>query len=90
LPSSEETTIKTYKGYSLFDDVEDFSLKVKNRGVVMANIVDEHCHRSNGRVTPTGLALILGYFREVPVHERKATKIAFEQVLTERGIKYES
>lgn len=90
MPSSEETKIRLYKGYSLFDDIEDFTLKARNRGVVMANILEEHYGKSFKKVSPGGLALILGYFTEVPALERKATKEAFEQILKERGIKYES
>lgn len=80
---------KTYKGYSLFNGVEDFSLKSRNRGVLIANMVEEHFDTNTNRVSTRGLALILGYFNEIPSLERKAAHNALKKELANRGIKYE-
>lgn len=87
MESKEET--KTFKGYSLFNNVEDFDLKSHNRGVVIANIIEEHYDVVSNRVSTRGLSLILGYFNEIPALERKAAHSSLKSELTKRGIKYE-
>ncbi len=89
MPKIEETKkSETYKGYSLFTDVQDKQVQIINRGAIMANIVEEHVH--NKKVSRQGLALILGYFNALLPIDRKSVKAAFEQHLTERGINYGS
>jgi hypothetical protein len=83
-----EETVNTYKGYPLFNDLEDFPLRSKNRGVIMANICEEHLNRERTKVSPKGLGLVLGYFNQIIPMERTAAKFALEACLTERGIKY--
>jgi hypothetical protein len=77
-----------YKGYSLFSTTEDFQLKSRNRGVVMANIVEEHYNKAANKVSSLGLSLILGYFQAILPVERRAAKDALELILKARGIKY--
>lgn len=79
-----------YKGYPLFITTEDFQLKSRNRGVVMANMVEEHYNKAVNKVSALGLSLVLGYFNNILPVERRAAKEAFSAILQERGIKYAS
>lgn len=51
-----------FKGFSLFNDIEDIDLRTRNRSVVMANMAEDHIDRKTKRVSPKGAALILNYF----------------------------
>lgn len=73
-----------WKGYSLFNDVEDFELRSRNRGVVMANIFEEHLR--DGVLSPVKAGLILEYFSRIPPTERSLAKDMFEAMLLERGL----
>lgn len=86
MPKIEEAQTNSYKGYSLFNDVQDKKLQIINRGAIMANILQEHLQ--GAKVSRQGLALILGYFHELLPIDRKSVKASFEQHLTERGISY--
>lgn len=72
-----------FKGFSLFNDIEDAILRTRNRAVVLANIADDHSR--NRRINPKGLSLILGYFQEIPAEERAGVKDKFAQNMKERG-----
>lgn len=73
-----------FKGYSLFNDVEDFQLRAHNRGVTMANMFEEHV--KGGAVPPHKAALILEYFKTIPLTERTSAMEVFEKVLRDRGL----
>ena len=72
-----------YKGYSLFNDVEDKELQTRNRAVIMRNIV-EHNTRDR-RITPKGAGLALGYFNSIPLEERKEVEKKFEELIKGDG-----
>lgn len=72
-----------YKGYSLFNDLEDVALRDRNRAVVMANIVEQYT--KSKRITPKGASLVIGYFNEIPEVERKQVNDLFEARLAEMG-----
>jgi len=72
-----------FKGYSLFNDIEDVELRNRNRAVILANII-EHNTKSR-RVSPQGAALVLGYFSYVPMEDRKDVEERFEVIVKERG-----
>lgn len=72
-----------YKGFSLFNDIEDAELQLRNRAVVMCNIVDMNT-RGN-KITPKGAGLVLGYFNSLPDSDKKKTEQRFEQMIKERG-----
>lgn len=75
-----------YKGYSLFNDVEDVDLRDRNRAVIMANIVEQYT--KNKRMTPKGAALVLGYFSALPEAERKQVYDRFEKRVYEMGYRH--
>jgi hypothetical protein len=87
LENKEE--VKTYKGYSLFNDIENFSLRSKNRGVIMVNMIEENFDKTVKKVSTRGLSLVVGYFTSIPELERKAAHDFLIQELDLRGIKYE-
>ena len=71
-----------YKGFSLFNDIEDYMLKTRNRAVVLANLADDNSEAR--RINAKGAALILGYFQMIPSDEREDVKKAFSENMVER------
>lgn len=83
---TEQTTanlINEYKGFCLFNDIEDAALRIRNRAVVLANIADSTS--KNKKISPNGMGLILGYFSNVPKEERKDVMTSFITAMKERG-----
>lgn len=72
-----------FKGYSLFNDIEDADLRNRNRSVIMFNILDHNT--KDQRCSPKGAALILGYFSKIPKEERDDVESRFEQLVKEKG-----
>lgn len=72
-----------FKGFDLFLDIEDKSLRNRNRAVVLANMADDH--NKNRLISPKGAGLILGYFSQVPEEDREDVKNKFETNMKERG-----
>ena len=76
-------TKSTYKGFELFNDIEDQALRTRNRAVVLANMADDHT--KNKMISPNGAGLMLGYFSQIPETERKEVQDAFVKNIKERG-----
>lgn len=72
-----------YKGFSLFNDIEDKALKQRNRAVIMANIAEQYTKAN--KISLKGASLILGYFNEVPLNDRKELESKFTEVMKERN-----
>jgi hypothetical protein len=72
-----------YKGFELFNDIEDASLRTRNRAVVLANMASDHTKKR--LISPRGAALILGYFQCIPEDERAVVKDAFAVQMKDRG-----
>ncbi len=72
-----------YKGYSLFNDIEDKELQTRNRAVIMCNIIEHNTQKM--KITPRGAGLALGYFNSIIPEERKAVEQKFEEMIKERG-----
>ena len=72
-----------YKGFDLFDDIEDEALRTRNRAVVLANMVEDNT--KNRLVTPKGAALILGYFNALLPADREVVRVKFMEFVTQRG-----
>jgi hypothetical protein len=72
-----------YKGFELFDDIEDEALRNRNRAVVLSNIAEDHT--KNRLVSPKGASLMLGYFQAIPVDARKVVRDLFESNMRQRG-----
>lgn len=74
----------TYRGFDLFNDIEDKNLQAHNRAAIMSNICEAHTKR--GKISPGGAGLALGYFNNIPPDERKPTFDKF--MLTMSGRNY--
>lgn len=73
-----------YKGFGLFSDIADEALRLRNRAVVLANIAEDNMNKE-GRITPKGAALVMGYFNAIPEQERALVFEKFKSNLQERG-----
>jgi hypothetical protein len=76
--------VNEYKGFSLFSDIEDISLRNRNRAVVLANIAEDHVNKEK-RISPKGAALVLGYFSQIPTDERDGVMQRFSENMKQRG-----
>lgn len=76
--------INQYKGYALFNDVEDRELRVRNRATVLANIFEDNSR--DGKVNLRGNQDAVGYFAQLPKEELRDIYAVLSQVLVERGI----
>jgi hypothetical protein len=73
----------TYRGFDLFNDIEDEALRTRNRAVVLANMAEDHT--KNRRINAKGSMLILGYFNEIPKEERAVVQKKFKEDMVQRG-----
>lgn len=73
-----------YKGFSLFNDVEDKALQNRNRAVILTNIMEQYTDK-NKFTTPRGTALVVGYFDCIPQADRKDVLDQFEIQMIERN-----
>lgn len=72
-----------FKGMSLFNDIEDFELRNRNRSVILANLASDHT--KNKLISAKGSSLILGYFGLVPPEERDVVQSKFKEEMKLRG-----
>ena len=72
-----------YKGFSLFNDIEDVNLRNRNRAVVLSNIASDHS--KNRKITPGSAGLILGYFKEIPDEDKMDVQNRFVKEMNLRG-----
>lgn len=74
-----------FKSYSLFNDIEDFELRNRNRAVVLANIAEGNTDRKTKRINIKGSTLILGYFNCVDQADRESVMTQFAENMRSRG-----
>lgn len=77
------TQVNEFKGYTLFNDIDDAALRNRNRAVIMANIAE--FHTKGKKITPKGASILVGYFNAVPKDERLTVHEQFAQNMKERG-----
>lgn len=82
------TTNDEYKGFSLFNDIEDSALRIRNRAVVLANMAEGSA--KNKKIGPNGMGLIIGYFDKIQREERKAVMEQFIVYMKERGFELQA
>lgn len=80
--------LNSFKGYSLFKEPECKVFKHRNRGAIMANIIEDNM--KNELITAKGTATLLGYFKHIPASERKLALEACNSQLKQRGVNYEA
>lgn len=76
-------TRNDYKGFCLFNDIQDLVLRTRNRAIVLANLATDHTR--NRLISPAGAGMILGYFNQIPEEERAQVRDAFQTNMKERG-----
>lgn len=74
-----------FKGFGLFNDVEDASMQAFNRGRMMVNIVMDHS--KDGKFNMKGVALSTGYMNAIPKGERRAALEEFIRLLQKEGFR---
>lgn len=79
------TKVNDFKGYGLFNDIDDCALRNRNRAVVLANMAEDHIDRKSHKVSQKGVVLILGYFMQIPEEERGDVQDRFSENMRQRG-----
>lgn len=82
----QENQVNEFKGFSLFNDIEDEELQARNRAVVLSNIAEDYTNKER-KINAKGAALILGYFSLIPSSERLTVKERFTENLLRKGYK---
>lgn len=78
--------MSNFKGYSLFEDIEDRDLRIRNRAAVMANMYEDNPDAANKDSTSNkGALMIFGYMERIPAEERAETVVAFHKTMESRG-----
>jgi hypothetical protein len=75
--------MNNFKGFELFNDVEDKQLQARNRGVVMANIACDHS--KDQRINAKGVELICGYFTLINPDDRANAREEFAKEMVKRS-----
>lgn len=70
-------------GYSLFNDIEDVSLRNRNRAVVLSNMVEQYTKKD--KITPKGQYLILSYFEAINNEDKLDVEKRFREEVKLRG-----
>lgn len=81
---TDQITPNEFKGFSLFNDVEDTELRNRNRAVILTNIATSHT--KNRKITPGGAGLIIRYFNLIPPHERQDVQSKFVDHMKREGM----
>lgn len=81
----QDTDSRSFKGYSLFDDVQDISLRARNRAVVMANIIESNVN-IRGIIKLSAAKDALEYFSKIPKEERTEVYSFLSNEMNSRGI----
>jgi hypothetical protein len=64
--------------YSTFDDIEDATLRNRNRAVVMNNMLEFNSR--DGKVTDKGRMMLQNYFDMIPLSERYEVMTNLEEL----------
>ena len=76
---------KNINGFSLFNDIVDDDLRIRNRAIAMGNIVRMYNHGEEG-ISQEGNDTLVDYFSAVPYAERAAVYTKFILGLKDLGI----
>ena len=79
-----ENILNEFKGFSLFNDIEDFALRTRNRAVTLANIAEANTNAVK-RISGKGAMLVLEYFNLIHENEREDVMNAFKVQMEQRG-----
>ena len=73
-----------FKGYGLFNDVEDKEVQVYNRARTLVNIMEDHAVGKS--VSGTGAMICAGYFNSLPPEDRAEVHSKTAALLFEKGL----
>lgn len=76
-------TVNQYKGYSLFNDVEDKVSQTYNRARVMKNMMLDHSD-TNKVVSDIGQTMLMTYFTHIPESDRQAVHTKLAELLQQK------
>jgi hypothetical protein len=74
-----------YKGFSLFNDIDDVALRNRNRAVILSNLLESNIDKVSKKVSIKGANLILSYFSHIPPVDRKDVEKRFTDESVKRG-----
>lgn len=80
----QDVQVNEYKGYSLFNDVEDNVLRTRNRAVTLANMAEGHMNQKK-EISGKGAATMIRYMEMIPENERNGVTERFILSMKERG-----
>lgn len=81
---TQENQANEYKGFGLFNDIEDSELRARNRAVVLSNMAEDYTNKTK-KINAKGASLILGYFMQIPLEERNIVKEKFAETMLSKG-----
>lgn len=79
-----DVKIDEYKGFCLFNDIENSELRARNRAVVLSNMAEDYTNKEK-KINAKGASLILGYFMQIPLEERNIVKEKFAETMLQKG-----
>lgn len=83
--TKQEQKPKSFKGFPLFNEIEDRQLRRRNQAVIMTNILEDSF--VEGKCTVKGASLITGYMSHIPEEERRELFDEFVSQASVRGFK---
>jgi hypothetical protein len=72
-----------YRGFCLFNDVQNPVLRNKNRATVLSNMAEDNC--KNNMMSPKGSALIMGYFSRIPDIDKTDVIEKYKDIMNAKG-----
>jgi hypothetical protein len=80
-----ENQNENFRGFNLFNDIGDASLRNRNRAVVLSNLAVDYMSKKTKQVSPKGASLILGYFQNIPDEDKADVQERFKEGMLSRG-----
>lgn len=78
-----------FKGYSLFFDVPNFSVRASHRGTVMANMLEDMSENLEKGFSHYAVEMVKYYLENIPELERELSISFMKKTLMDRGYKSE-
>lgn len=79
-----------FRGYGLFNDVEDKEIQIYNRARTLFNIMEDHSEQVQGSdekvITGKGAILCQGYFLSLPAEDRAAVHSKTSAIILEKRL----
>lgn len=79
----KEVKPASFKGFPLFNEIEDDALRLRNQAVIMTNLLEDNFFK--GKISAKGASLIAGYMRNIPHADRKSLMDEFVEQAKLRG-----